>query len=106
MVRGTPMVERLARLQDPDLRDEEVAWCRLWTGIWCGFFAVNGGIAFALAQWGTLDAWALYNGLIAYGAMGVLFTTEWIIRKVRFGRRDGSRLERVLTRTVEGKTDA
>lgn len=104
LLRGTPMIERFARLQDPDLTPDEVRWCRLWTGIWTGFFAFNGATAGALAAAGMTRAWAVYSGGVAYGLMGLLFASEWTIRKVRFRRLGGSLPERLLRRVL-GEND-
>lgn len=93
-----PMIERFARLQVPDLREEEVAWCRRWTWIWCGFFAVNGAAAGALALWAPLSWWTAYNGGIAYGLIGLLFAAEYVLRKLRFGRFGTGLHDRLLAR--------
>lgn len=60
------IVERLARLQQPDLPAQGVVYTRRVTQVWCGFFVVNGGIAAATALWSSFQVWSLYNGLIAY----------------------------------------
>jgi uncharacterized membrane protein len=78
------MVERLARLREPDLPPRAVEYTRKVTMAWCGFFIVNGSIAAATSLWGTDAQWALYNGGIAYGLMGVFAGVEYLIRlKVR-----------------------
>ena len=82
----TPMIERFARLENPDLTPAEVRWCRLWTKIWVGFFVVNVVIVTALVSADWRSWWMYYTGLIAYLEMGVLFATEYIFRKARFGR--------------------
>jgi uncharacterized membrane protein len=74
------LVERLARRLDPKLSPEGVRYTRKVTLAWCVFFIANGGIAW----WTTtqpMAVWALYNGLIAYVAMGVMFGGEWLIRR-------------------------
>jgi uncharacterized membrane protein len=74
------LVERLARRFDPELPPEGVRYTRKVTLAWCVFFVANGGIAL----WTTtqpIPVWALYNGLIAYVAMGVMFGGEWLIRR-------------------------
>lgn len=75
------MIERLARLQEPQLPAHAIAYTRRVTQVWCGFFVFNG----ALALWTALAAsdriWALYNGLIAYLLMGLLFAGEWLVRR-------------------------
>ncbi|MFC7422167.1 hypothetical protein ACFQNF_20115 [Iodobacter arcticus] len=73
-------IERLARLREPDLPASGVRYTRRVTQVWCGFFIFNGCAALITALWSDA-AWALYNGLIAYILMGVLFLGEWIIRQ-------------------------
>jgi uncharacterized membrane protein len=85
-LRGESVVESLARAQLGSLGDDERRYCRRVTAIWCGFFAVNGAIALALALGGTRHAWTLYTGLFAYLAMGALFAAEYAVRQWRFRR--------------------
>jgi uncharacterized membrane protein len=73
-------IERLARLREPQLPPEAVAYTRRVTQVWCGFFVLNGGIALLTAVCGSDATWALYNGLIAYLLMGALFAGEWLVR--------------------------
>jgi len=79
--RGPTVVERLARLHDPALPPAGVAYTRRVTQVWCVFFVVNGAIAAGTALWASPEAWALYNGAISYGAMGLLMAIEWIVRR-------------------------
>ena len=79
--RGPTVVERVARLHDPALPPEGVAYTRRVTQVWCVFFVVNGSIAAATALWASPAAWALYNGGVAYGAMGLLMGGEWLVRR-------------------------
>ncbi|SBV37249.1 conserved membrane hypothetical protein [uncultured Stenotrophomonas sp.] len=78
---GPPLVERLARLQDPVLPPYAVAYTRRVTQVWCGFFILNGSLALATALWASERIWALYNGLLAYVMMGALFAGEWLLRR-------------------------
>ena len=48
---------------------------------WIGFFLVNGTIAVWTVVWGTIDQWALYNGLIAYLLIGAMFAGELLVRR-------------------------
>ena len=81
-----PMVERFARMQDAELSPPKQRWCRLWTWIWCAFFVVNGTIALVLAARASMQWWAWYTSGFAYVLMGVLFATEWTMRRRRFFR--------------------
>lgn len=80
LLRPPSMAERLARLREPDLPVHAVEYTRKVTLAWCGFFLVNGSIAAATSVWGTDGQWALYNGGIAYAAMGVFAGVEYLIR--------------------------
>ena len=67
-----------------------VAYTRRVTQVWCGFFVLNGALALATALWMSDRAWALYNGLIAYGLIGLLFGVEGQVRqRVTGGHRHG-----------------
>lgn len=74
-------IERLARLREPDLPPEGVAYTRRVTQVWCGFFFINGGLALVTALWASAATWALYNGLIAYLLIAALFGIEWLVRQ-------------------------
>lgn len=74
------VIERLARLQHPNLPPEGVIYTKRVTQVWCLFFLINGGIALFTALWSSFEIWSLYNGLIAYLLMGLLFAGEYIVR--------------------------
>ncbi|KRG71150.1 hypothetical protein [Pseudoxanthomonas dokdonensis] len=74
-------VERIARLTEPDLPAHAVAYTRRVTWVWCGFFVINGALALATAFWATDRVWAVYNGLVAYLMMAIVFAVEWLVRQ-------------------------
>lgn len=78
---GPPMIERIARVTEPDLPPVAVRYTRRVTWVWVAFFAVNGTASGLLAAWGPLSWWTFYNGILAYSVMGVLFIGEWIFRQ-------------------------
>lgn len=81
LINPPTVIERLARLHDPDLPPHAVAYTRRVTQVWCGFFIFNGSVALFTALWADDRVWALYNGLISYGLMGTLFAGEWLLRQ-------------------------
>jgi len=83
---GPTVVERLARLREPDFPPAAVAYTRRVTQVWCGFFVVNGLAAAATALWASAAVWALWNGLLSYVAMGALMGGEWLVRRRVRGR--------------------
>ncbi len=78
---GMPVVERLARLQEPDLPAAAVDYTRKVTIVWCCFFVVNGLVALYTAVYSSFEHWAIYNGGIAYVLIGSLFAVEWLVRR-------------------------
>jgi uncharacterized membrane protein len=78
-------VERIARLKDRDFTDAKVRHCRQVTWVWMVFFVLNAGVTAGLAIWGSVKAWTFHTSILSYVLMGVLFTAEWVVRKIRFG---------------------
>lgn len=85
LLHGPSMVERLARLREPDFPPAAIAYTRCVTQVWCAFFIVNGTIAGVLAVRASEAAWSLYTGVLSYLAMGLLFGVEYLVR-LRFKR--------------------
>jgi uncharacterized membrane protein len=73
------LIERFARLQEPDLPGYAVAYTRTVTKVWCCFFVINGAISLTTSFF-SLNVWTLYNGFISYLLIGVLFAGEWLVR--------------------------
>lgn len=80
------MIERLARITEPNLPEAAIAYTRNVTKVWCVFFALNGCAALVTALWCTQEVWALYTGVISYLLIGSLFAIEYLVR-LRFKRR-------------------
>ena len=79
--RGPSMIERFARLREPDLGPAGVLYTRRVTMVWCAFFAINAAIAAWTALAASREAWLLYNGFVSYCLVGALFAGEWLVRK-------------------------
>lgn len=75
------VVERLARLEFPDLPAHGVAYTRRVTQIWSGFFLSNASISTLTILYGDPWLWSLYNGCIAYVLMGLLMAAEMLVRR-------------------------
>ncbi len=91
-----PIVERFARLIDPELSPAEVQYCRRVTQAWCVFFALNAATTALLAWFAPLAWWAAYSGFIAYVLVGLLMAAEYLVRKRRFQKFGPGRLDRLL----------
>jgi uncharacterized membrane protein len=70
------------------MTENAVVYTRKVTLVWCLFFILNGFIAF----WTIFQSdeyWTLYNGIISYVLMGILFACEWLVRR-NFKKHDQS----------------
>ena len=76
------MIEKFARLRHQNLNKHAINYLRKVTTLWCAFFIFNGTISAYTVLWGSLDVWALYNGLISYILMAGLFLGEFLYRKL------------------------
>lgn len=81
LIKPPSMIERFARLAEPDLAPEGVAWTRQVTKVWCGFFCLNAAIALITVFGMPMKIWVLYNGFLSYVLMGLLMLGEFILRK-------------------------
>lgn len=76
------IIEQLARISNPDLPEAGIAYTRKVTMVWCGFFVLNGSMALYTVLGTSLGFWAVYNSVISYSLMGVLFAGEYLVRRV------------------------
>jgi len=78
---------RMASLWDKSLKDSPSKnaverYCRKVTLVWCGFFIFNATVATFTVFKASDRAWSLYNGLISYILIGVIFIAEFLVRKM------------------------
>ena len=74
------IIERIARLQQPNLSTKAIAYTRNVTLVWSGFFFINLTISALLALFGSFKAWTLYVGLISYLLIFTLMGLELLYR--------------------------
>lgn len=75
------VIEKLAKFREPDLPAEAIVYTRQVTIAWCFFFLINASIAAMTVFFMSSQAWMLYNGVIAYVLIGLMFSIEWLIRQ-------------------------
>ena len=76
-----PLVERFARLREGDLPPEGIRYTRLATLAWSVFLFCNGFIALMTALWAPDWLWGLYNGLVSYCLIALMFAAEYTVRQ-------------------------
>jgi uncharacterized membrane protein len=74
------IIERIARVCEPQLDVIGQHYTRRVTQVWCVFFLCNGSIAWLAAHYAPASWWAWYTGVIAYGLSGALFIGERLTR--------------------------
>lgn len=74
------VIETFARLRHPNLPEQGVNYTRKVTLVWCAFFILNASISLYTAVYTSVEMWTIYNGLVSYILMGILFTVEFIVR--------------------------
>ncbi len=89
LIRPPSIIERFAKMSGTDLSDEELDYCRNLTFVWIAFFLFNITLSVITALFCTKEIWTLYNGLIAYILIGVIFTAELTYRHYRFRKYTG-----------------
>lgn len=80
LLRPPTVIERIARLRQPDLNAAAISYLCKVTVVWLCFFVVNAAISGVTAIWGSFEAWTLYNGLISYLLIGTIFAGELAVR--------------------------
>lgn len=76
-----PLVERIARLREPDLPKAAVRYTRRLTIVWAILIFLNGIVALWTALYASMAIWAIYNGLLSYLIFGTFFLLEWLYRE-------------------------
>lgn len=80
LLQPTNIIERIARIKEPNLSPRGVSYTLSVTKIWCVFFIVNAIASLYTTFYGSMESWTLYNGLISYLLMGFIFSAEFIYR--------------------------
>jgi uncharacterized membrane protein len=77
------LIERFARLHQPDLSALATTYCARLTRLWAAWLFANGVIAAALALSRNMELWLLWTSLLNYLISGALFGGEWLLRRFR-----------------------
>lgn len=92
------LVESIARISIPELTAEHIRYCRRVTLAWCGFFIVNASVSLVTATTCSIATWTLYNGLVSYALVGLVFLAEITYRSWRFRTYTGGLLDPLFRR--------
>ncbi|WP_228005829.1 hypothetical protein [Xenorhabdus sp. BG5] len=78
---GPPIIERIARIKEPDLSPKGIIYTRKVTYIWCLFFMFNGAVSLGTCLYNDMTLWTLWNGMVSYLLIGLLISIEWLVRQ-------------------------
>lgn len=74
-------IEQIARVIQGDLDEKGIQYTRKVTLIWVLFCVLNAAISYLTVLSNNKNIWFLYNGVISYILMGMLFAGEYLYRK-------------------------
>ncbi len=80
LIKPPTIIEKIARLMDKDFNDKAIPYVEKVTFVWSTFFLLNGCISAYTIYRQDLELWTLYNGLISYLIMGLIFAVEFVVR--------------------------
>jgi len=96
-LRGTPIIERFARLKRPDLPPDHVVYCRKLTKAWLAVLLGNSVLVLTAAFVESSTLWAVLVGPVSYTYWGTFIAVEFVFRKWRFQEFDPkSTIDRLL----------
>lgn len=75
------IIEKFARMNNPQLPDQAIRYKRNVTIFWSLFFIFNGSVALITCLLENMYWWTIYNGLISYLLIGICMGMEWLIRQ-------------------------
>lgn len=92
LINPPTIIEKIARYQHPDLSENGIRYTRRVTRLWLGFFLVNGLVSAYTIFFASFEIWTLYNGVVSYGLIAVLFAGEYVVRR-QIMRREGATVD-------------
>ncbi len=74
------IIERFARMGEPNLNEHGVRYTRRVTFVWIAFFILNAALSSATAVYADLEVWTFYNGFLSYIFIGLIMAVELVVR--------------------------
>ncbi len=80
----TPLIVRMAELDDGALTPQFRRYLRGLTHVWAIFFAAMAGLSLLLMLYAPFEWWSLFVNVLTWPLIGVMFACEWAVRRVAF----------------------
>ena len=74
------LIEKIARIKNPNLPAAGVRYTKKLTQIWCIFFIFNASFIAGCVLLKNYYLWTIYTGVISYCLMGMLFGGDFLYR--------------------------
>jgi uncharacterized membrane protein len=84
------IIERIARIDHPNLSPDGVRYTMHVTRVWCVFFLCNALAATGTALYASREVWVFYNGFLSYLLIAIIFCSEWLIRQRYLHQRESA----------------
>jgi uncharacterized membrane protein len=80
----TPLIVRIAELDDGALAPQFARYLRALTQAWAIFFATMAGLSLVLMLYAPFEWWSLFINVLTWPLLGIMFAAEWILRRLGF----------------------
>lgn len=81
---GTPLIVRIAELDQGALTPAFARYLRALTQAWAIFFAAIAALSLALMLYAPFEWWSLFVNVLTWPLIAVMFAAEWLVRRVAF----------------------
>ncbi|HVG04598.1 MAG TPA: hypothetical protein VM937_06615 [Burkholderiaceae bacterium] len=82
--RETPLIVRIAELDQGALSPQFARYLRALTQAWALFFTAMAVLSLLLMLYAPFESWSLFVNVLTWPLIGVMFAVEWIVRRVGF----------------------
>ena len=80
----TPLIARIAELDQGELPPKFARYLRRLTQAWAIFFVAMAGLSLVLMLYAPFEWWSLFVNVLTWPLIGLMFIAEWVVRRVGF----------------------
>ena len=80
----TPLIVRIAELDQGALAPKFARYLRGLTQAWAIFFVAMAGLSLVLMLYAPFEWWSFFVNVLTWPLIGLMFIAEWVVRRVGF----------------------
>ena len=80
----TPLIVRVAELDQGALSPQFARYLRALTQAWALFFTAMAVLSLLLMLYAPFECWSLFVNVLTWPMIGLMFAVEWVVRRVGF----------------------